>query len=786
MTLCNETKHAEGFVGCTHLCRESSKTCKMQGLHEEHSNGSNAARDAYLEFNFFDGLLIDCSDMDGSWNSTSVLSDNLAIESATVVDTTRQTIGGTIDFGSEWDCILKEVCQERQPNNIGSPHMKQSLPKSVVSPNKRPCTSALGIYACDCEEDSIYCNLVTCMTSSSVGNKGKPKRATQEKPVHEEVEIKDYECKNQGSFYCVDVSSKSKGNGHNGRVFGSEICTRSPIAAWAAVVSDTPCCSSTPATGLVEALSPMTGSSTMGGKERVPTIASHLELTESALSQGKLCSDFEEDMGPGHASSVIASALKRPFAGLKLNLGSLSITDPAPYGTLHGVLHCTLKDGFPNYTFLLDDYEEVLTAKIWFDDMRLGQHHEIWKYTFYCLREEKKKKGKSGWKNWRRKDKLNAKLVGKMKVSSVVCLEEKRNLSVKSECILFSSRLDELAIVEEANVGTQADSSLCEAETCYCGDADCTVCSSPGMAATSFMSLYDSGLYMTPDVVRPLWQSSTPTESVGADIAYRRRPMNRCCEDSTIQRTTFDEVTQASPHRHSELAAMIIDVPLQMQSKKVRTKEEQHPEASITIILPSGNHGRPLCDLKGPSPLIRRWKEGGKCDCKGWDLGCGLIVLSNSRKKAKVCGLSEGSKLQKLEGEDQSRPLRLYKQDTDQEEAFFSLAPQANGLVALDFRAPLSPLQAFAIAVAILHGRDSNVPQRTHTVCTDSPILLEAREVCMKDEDGGWVAKENVKKSEARLAVNSKLQRTWEPQIALDNSYVQVHASGSAVSFERV
>ncbi|XP_059660814.1 uncharacterized protein LOC132307150 isoform X2 [Cornus florida] len=48
---------------------------------------------------------------------------------------------------------------------------------------------------------------------------------------------------------------------------------------------------------------------------------------------------------------------------------------------------------------------------------------------------------------------------------------------------------------------------------------------------------------------------------------------------------------------------------------------------STTVLLPGGIHGLPS---KGePSSLIERWKSGGLCDCGGWDMGCRIRVLSN-------------------------------------------------------------------------------------------------------------------------------------------------------------
>ncbi|MCO5604132.1 hypothetical protein L7F22_058292 [Adiantum nelumboides] len=720
--------------------------------------------------------MVDCSNMDSSWNSLSTSSDTLPIASITVVDTTRQAKGGT----SDWNCILREVCQERPPNSTVSPTAKQSTSKNTDLYNRKPCMSGLGIYMCDCEEDSTYCNLVTRVLPLSEKNKTTIDRA-QERGVPEEMEINDdgKNCwhalrKKEGKFQDARIETRSS---DKERASGNEFGNTSAIAA---MVSDSPCRGSKLAKGFVQTPSLMKGSGSVCTKGRVPTIASHLELTESATSQSKICSNHEEDKdlaqpsAPGQNCSVVASTLRTQLAGLKLDVGSPSVLEPAPYGTLHGVLHCTLKDGLPNYTFLLDDYDEVLSAKIWVEDMKVGRQHEMWKYSFYTLREERKRKGKPGWKNWRRKDKLHATLVGKMKVSSVLCIEEKNKVLVKSKCILFSPRLNELAVVEEGKNSSQALLSLPDTRVRYCSNTDTNLCSLSGTAtgSTSSMSLSPAG-------VTALWKSSSPAKFVEVETAHKSRQMtDNCRGDSTIEGTAFPDCLFTSSPQHAELAAMLIDVPLQRQDRRVPITD-QRLEAGITVILPSGNHGRPLCDLKGPSPLIRRWKEGGKCDCKGWDLGCGLVVLGNW-KKAKIKGISESSESQ---GAGQSRPLRLYKQDTDQEEVFFSLAPQSNGLLGLEFRAPLSPLQAFAIAVATLHGRETRVSQRPDSVCSHS---TEVSQGISKDDDGWPVTKGNMKKLFTTQAVNSKHPQMWQPQIAINNSFVKVHASEPALSFERV
>lgn len=55
--------------------------------------------------------------------------------------------------------------------------------------------------------------------------------------------------------------------------------------------------------------------------------------------------------------------------------------------------------------------------------------------------------------------------------------------------------------------------------------------------------------------------------------------------------------------------------------------KENDTYGSITVILPGGVHSSP--NTGEPSPLIKRWRLGGLCDCGGWDIGCKLLVLSN-------------------------------------------------------------------------------------------------------------------------------------------------------------
>lgn len=675
-----------------------------------------------------------------------------------------------------------------------------------------------------------------------------------------------------------------------------------------AVLKDTPRCSSVSMSDLAETISAKKFSGDAIHRESSPSFASCLDFTGTAIAQCKLHNDsleatcIESRVPCGHpdsvlpvlrvpqnsVSSVSSSLSKKDSATLKVEPGSLCITESAPYGTMHGILHSTFRDGLPNYTFLLDDYEEAVTAKIWTEDMVLGEEEGAWRYTFYSLKGEGKRKGKTGWKHWSRKEKLASNLVGKMKVSSVLCSDPGHdgdgNLSVISEFVLFGGRTQEPSVFSQADLSPK--SSLSSLETVQSGSGEVNYTSSTTSSSSSQpLAPLSNGL---PDMSSPgaisAWyvsQSLLPSSLAEPEIEERKSSRKWSLQSgiSGIQvgkakgkshqssssipvnirlKDTSTDLTWSQNQVHSELAAMIISVPLEMQNRQEssefplntggrqdceqrghgielpRIQDEiteecrhadlqkpgndnqcksydKHRQANITVILPSGNHGKPLSDSKGPSPLIKRWKDGGKCDCKGWDLGCGLITLSNQRQKLSFLmeGNEESEVLQSRENQGQGKPLTLYKQDTDQEDVSLSLAPQKNGLIAIDFQAPLSPLQAFAIAVAILHGREPYVQDvnasKVVPMAGKQKHYLQERtpvdQVCPVVEQDvvvpgvGFLKLDEVepKKPNGLLLPSSTFQDSFQfhdcrgnPHVKMQESDVFNCASELALSFERV
>ncbi|VAI10634.1 unnamed protein product [Triticum turgidum subsp. durum] len=129
-----------------------------------------------------------------------------------------------------------------------------------------------------------------------------------------------------------------------------------------------------------------------------------------------------------------------------------------------------------------------------------------------------------------------------------------------------------------------------------------------------------------------------------------------------------------------------------------------HPEESkkarwcISAIVPRGYHGGVASENGGPSGLVERWRNGGRCECGGWDLGCPIRVLSND---------GGGSS---PPPEDGAKSVELSPAGARSGgEPAVRLVSVAEGLYILYFDAGVvSPLQCFAAGVAVVH---SQAPQ---------------------------------------------------------------------------
>uniref|UniRef100_A0A1D1YRY4 Protein translocase subunit SecA n=1 Tax=Anthurium amnicola TaxID=1678845 RepID=A0A1D1YRY4_9ARAE len=130
----------------------------------------------------------------------------------------------------------------------------------------------------------------------------------------------------------------------------------------------------------------------------------------------------------------------------------------------------------------------------------------------------------------------------------------------------------------------------------------------------------------------------------------------------------------------------------------VHDTEKNAPK--MVAILPTVVHG--LSDRGKPSTLVDRWKSQGLCDCGGWDAGCSLRILTND------LGDSTSGSFRSCYTTDGTHRVELFIQGVGQESRpVFSLVVFKEGLYTIGFHACIAPLQAFAVCIAILHGRQS-------------------------------------------------------------------------------
>ncbi|KAK6646003.1 hypothetical protein PHAVU_L002144 [Phaseolus vulgaris] len=118
---------------------------------------------------------------------------------------------------------------------------------------------------------------------------------------------------------------------------------------------------------------------------------------------------------------------------------------------------------------------------------------------------------------------------------------------------------------------------------------------------------------------------------------------------------------------------------------------------SMSILIPAGFHGGPRTRNGGPSSLIDRWRSGGRCDCGGWDEGCPLTVLERRSNKPEV--------MSKIDTQYECKSVDLVTQGSSDFGPTLRMVNVHDGVYYIHFHPPLSALQSFSIAVAIIHAQ---------------------------------------------------------------------------------
>ncbi|KAL5747494.1 hypothetical protein ACOSP7_024495 [Xanthoceras sorbifolium] len=349
---------------------------------------------------------------------------------------------------------------------------------------------------------------------------------------------------------------------------------------------------------------------------------------------------------------------------------------------LHGFLRLDNKQGIPSFEFSLNCPEDVIVAKTWKADNGFN-----WVYTFHSLDGRKKSNASSRGSN----DSNKEPMVGQMQVSSYLCSE------VKDSGDFDNSMVNEFVLYDTAH----SRQSVIAQKHPKC----------------------------SPDVKHP--KGSNPSLVEGNDESNDRSDLAKLKDlpRSASHNSDLNNKSTACPwasgdlRPNLEIAAIVIEVPFEKReslkykrghktSDKLQSnllnlsmlEQQKDPIESrisekVKVVIPTGNHGLPSADSRGPSSLLDRWRLGGGCDCGGWDMACPLTVFGSPSIRHKAD--------QPLM--DSQQPLELFVQGAKEKTPALTMIVLDEGQYAVDFHAQLSTLQAFSICVAILHGTEAAV-----------------------------------------------------------------------------
>lgn len=306
-------------------------------------------------------------------------------------------------------------------------------------------------------------------------------------------------------------------------------------------------------------------------------------LQEHSVSKDKLCTSLNSQ-----SDSVTGQPAK-----LKLDLSScrtINVRDShlnKRQGSLpvQALLRVAYRNGLPLFSFAVDNDSDILAAT-----MKECSSPQVdkssWMYTFFTIRETRKKSG--SWISQGNRGKGQGYIpdvVAQMKVSGSCFLKSKSGIST-----------DQYGSLEYVLLAV--DTRLQDQQT------------------TDFQ----------------------PKDELAAIVAQIPWPRRKSSAQDGPENNAHDGL--------SELESVGSFKNRLSNSSDGENPDDQNPlvnevPISATVILPSGVHSLP--SKGGPSSLIQRWKSGGSCDCGGWDMGCELKILGTHGHLCKNLSSSDSS-----------------------------------------------------------------------------------------------------------------------------------------------
>lgn len=258
-------------------------------------------------------------------------------------------------------------------------------------------------------------------------------------------------------------------------------------------------------------------------------------------------------------------------------------TPPAHPPILQGLLHFVYKSGLPYFTFSLNESEEVLAAKTWKTDKSEAGDFD-WMYSFHSGQSNNKKKNKTGWANWGRKDNHVPDVVGKMKVSSSLCskLNSFGNIEhmVETDFVLVGVKKENTSENLTMQMEHTEKNTLCPSQLVHARDFSSNVPSHDSFSdsTTSSSISGDVNENLIPRSLIPPKHTQRKKET---HVRYPfSQSFNESCQSSSMRSRSASRSTSQVTGRepdildsdmcisssfcsHPELAALVIRVPLE-------------------------------------------------------------------------------------------------------------------------------------------------------------------------------------------------------------------------------
>jgi len=273
---------------------------------------------------------------------------------------------------------------------------------------------------------------------------------------------------------------------------------------------------------------------------------------------------------------------------------------------LHGNLMFENKNGMPFFEFKVKCPEDVFVAKTW----RVGDGFN-WVYTFHSI-DNKKKSNATGLEP-RDFDK-DSSIVAKMLVSSNLCSEIKDNVfdnSMMTEFVLYdlshsrhSISSEKKSVCEQGAFKTRKASRVGSMEDTFEMDEENLAIKNKLQESSDskFFPLLPTESY-----------SNLEVAAIVLEIPFSKR--------ESLKYKRGDRLCDKEYSNKSNLCAVVDQNRKSLHDRKV---QEQ-----LKVVIPTGYHGLPNAECKGPSSLLDRLRHGGGCDCGGWDMACPLVLLGN-------------------------------------------------------------------------------------------------------------------------------------------------------------